>query len=41
MPENAVGKMNMKRFRDEYSEIGMNVNVFSDPDEAMKWLIEQ
>ncbi len=38
LPEKAVGQMNMKRFIDDYSGRGVKVQVFSDPDQALKWL---
>jgi hypothetical protein len=38
MPEKVVGQMNMKRFIASYSEQGLTVQVFSDPEVALKWL---
>ncbi len=38
LPEKAVGQMNMKRFIEDYSTRGIKVQVFSDPDKALKWL---
>ncbi len=38
LPEKAVGQMNMKRFIEDYSTRGVKVQVFSDPDKALKWL---
>ncbi len=38
MPENVIGQLNMTRIVNEYLERGVEVRVFSDPDEAMKWL---
>jgi hypothetical protein len=41
LPEKVVGQMNMKKLIDRYSQLGVNVKVFSDPEEAMKWLEQQ
>jgi hypothetical protein len=41
MPEKVIGQMNMQRFMKIYSEQGVSVRVFSDPDEAMQWLESQ
>lgn len=38
LPAKTVGQMNMKRFSDDYSKAGITAKLFSDPDEAMKWL---
>jgi hypothetical protein len=38
MPEKIVGQMNMKDFKDNYSKAGVVVDVFTDPDVALKWL---
>ncbi len=38
LPEKVVGQMSMKRFIDDYSSRGVKVQVFSDPDLALKWL---
>lgn len=38
MPEQVLGKLNMKRFINMYSDLGVTVRVFSDPDEALAWL---
>jgi hypothetical protein len=38
MPEKMVGQMSMQRFIKEFGEQGVTVKVFSDPDEALKWL---
>lgn len=38
LPEKVVGQMNIKRFSDDYSKAGITANLFSDPDEALKWL---
>ena len=40
-PEKAIGQLNMKQFTETYSKLGVTVNVFSNPDEAMKWLESQ
>ena len=41
LPEKVVGQMNMQRFIQPYSEQGLTVQVFKDPEEAMKWLASQ
>ena len=41
MPESVTGKMSHRRMVQEYADIGLNVNVFSDVDEAMEWLEAQ
>jgi hypothetical protein len=38
LPAKVVGQMNMKRFSDDYSKAGVTAKLFSDPDEAKKWL---
>jgi hypothetical protein len=38
MPEKVIGQMNMRRFVEMYSEMGVIVKVFSSPDEALAWL---
>lgn len=37
-PAKVIGLINSKRFVKKMSEIGLNAHLFSDPDEAMKWL---
>jgi len=41
LPEKIVGQMVMKRIVKEYADTGVTVKLFSDPDEAMKWLETQ
>jgi hypothetical protein len=38
LPENFVGQMNMKRFKETTAAQGIDVQVFSDPDKAFRWL---
>jgi hypothetical protein len=38
MPDKVVGQMNMKRFIDNYAQQGLAIQIFDDPDEALKWL---
>lgn len=40
-PEKMVGKMNMKRHAKTFAEMGVTVEVFDDPDKAMRWLESQ
>lgn len=41
LPEKIVGQMNMNRIVKRYSEMGVKVQVFSDPAEALSWLEQQ
>lgn len=41
MPEKVIGQLNMKRFINTYSDMGLNVKVFSNPERALKWLEDQ
>ncbi|HMQ56618.1 MAG TPA: hypothetical protein PKE64_31030 [Anaerolineae bacterium] len=41
LPEKVVGQMNMKKLVERYSQLGLNVKAFSDPDQAMTWLEQQ
>lgn len=41
LPEKVVGQMNMNRLVKRYSDLGVNVKVFSEPTEAMHWLERQ
>jgi hypothetical protein len=38
MPDKVVGQMNMQRFIEIYAKQGVAVQIFDDPDEALKWL---
>ena len=38
LPEKILGQMSMKRIIEEYANTGVTVQMFSDPDEAMRWL---
>jgi hypothetical protein len=38
MPAKAAGQMSMQPLVDEYSEMGVEVRLFTDPDEALAWL---
>lgn len=37
-PEKVIGQLNMSRFIKKYSELGINARMFSDIDEAFRWL---
>lgn len=37
-PEKLIGQINMSRFIKKYAQFGINARMFSDPDEAFKWL---
>ena len=41
MPEKVIGQMNMKRWAKTYSEGGIKVEVFNNPDEALSWIEKQ
>ena len=41
LPEKAIGQLNMKRITKQYADTGVTVQLFNDPDEAMKWLESQ
>jgi hypothetical protein len=38
LPEKIVGQLTVKRHSEEYAKVGITVKMFSDPDEALKWL---
>jgi hypothetical protein len=38
LPESVIGQMNMQMFIDQQTSAGVDVQVFSDPDEALTWL---
>ena len=38
MPAKIIGQMNMQRFIKTYGDQGVTVQIFSDLDEAMRWL---
>ncbi len=38
MPEKIVGQMSMQRLIKMYLDMGVTVQVFSDPDKALAWL---
>jgi hypothetical protein len=38
MPDKVAGQMNMNRFMKRYIELGLNIQVFDDSAEALKWL---
>lgn len=37
-PERIIGQINLARFVKKYAQLGINTRMFSDPDEAFKWL---
>jgi hypothetical protein len=41
MPEKVIAQMNMRRWIDTYAELGVTVQAFTEPDEAMTWLEAQ
>lgn len=38
LPQKVVGQMNMKRHAETFAKAGITAKVFTDPDEALKWL---
>jgi hypothetical protein len=38
-PEKVIGQINMGRLTQKYLELGINARMFSDPDEAMTWIV--
>ena len=38
LPEKVLGQLSMERLAGEYRKLGVEVQTFSDPDEALKWL---
>jgi hypothetical protein len=38
MPEKVMGQINMRKWIKEYSDRGVTVRAFTDPDEAYAWL---
>jgi hypothetical protein len=38
MPNSAAGKLQMKRFIDEYRRRGVTVDMFDTPEDALAWL---
>ena len=40
-PAKVIGQMNIKRIKENFSGVGITAQFFSDPDEAMKWLVSQ
>jgi hypothetical protein len=42
LPEKLIGELNLKRIiREKYAGTGVTVQLFNDPEEAMKWLERQ
>ncbi|HEX7840550.1 MAG TPA: hypothetical protein VF469_23890 [Kofleriaceae bacterium] len=37
-PERVIGQINLARIAKKYAQLGINTRMFSDPDEAFKWL---
>ena len=40
VPEEDLGRMNMVQFVNNFAEMDVLVRVFTEPDEAMEWLVE-
>lgn len=41
LPEKVIGQMSIKKIAEHYKSLGVNVNAFSDPNQAMTWLEQQ
>jgi hypothetical protein len=41
LPEKILGQMSLHYFKQKYSEQGIVTKLFSNPDDALEWLIEQ
>ncbi len=39
-PAKLIGQVNLSRVVKQYADLGVEVRMFGDPDEAMKWLDE-
>jgi len=39
VPEDFMGRVNMKEFVDSYLDQGLTIKVFTHPDDAIQWLI--
>jgi hypothetical protein len=39
LPEKVIGQISVKRLLEKYDNLGVNVRFFTDPDEAMRWLV--
>lgn len=39
MPDKIAGQLNMNRFFKRYIETGLNIQVFTTPEEALEWLM--
>ncbi len=39
VPQDNLARMNLKEFVDSYYEQGLRIMVFSEPQEAMEWLV--
>lgn len=40
VPQDIMAQLNLKEFVDSYFEQGLNIMVFTDPKEAMEWLVD-
>jgi hypothetical protein len=41
MPAKVIGQIKIGRIMKQYAELGLNTRMFSEPDEAIRWLEEQ
>jgi hypothetical protein len=41
VPKKAIGKMNIKGVIEHFSQGGVKVQIFDDPEKGMEWLISQ
>ncbi len=41
VPEKAIGQLSMNKLAEHYKSLGLNIQMFSNPDEAAAWLDKQ
>ena len=41
LPQKVIGQMNMQRFIEDNAGLGLTMQAFTDPDDALKWLESQ
>ena len=41
MPDKVIGKLNMKRVIENYKNLNLEIEIFDDDEEALKWLMNK
>lgn len=41
LPDKVTGKMNIQKLLDEYQKLGVLTSLHTNPDDALKWLMDQ